>query len=114
MVSPMNALALLPRPGVDMARTDPTLRALGEALSADLGYDLPVISAYRSPGKNKSVKGAAKSQHLHGKALDIDVSGMSLAERQRIIERARALVFGGVGIYLNSLHLDTGPVRAWA
>jgi hypothetical protein len=113
MAIPVNALALLPRAGVDMARADPQLRAMGERLSADLGYDLPVISAYRSPQKNDSVDGARKSQHLHGKAMDIDVSGLSIAERQRLIARAREMGFGGVGIYKDSLHLDTGPVRAW-
>lgn len=77
------------------------------------GRDLPIISAYRDPARNKRAGGARKSQHMHGNAVDIDVSDLNVQERGRLIELARQNGFTGIGVYPNSLHLDKGGKRAW-
>ena len=71
----------------------------------------PIIinSAYRNKEYNKKVGGAANSQHLFGRAVDIKVNGMDPHEVARVAEVIR---FGGIGIYPSFVHLDTRPGRA--
>jgi hypothetical protein len=82
-------------------------------LQGAFGAPLPIISGYRDPARNAKVGGAKSSQHLHGGALDIDLTGVSQQERQRLIQTASAQGFTGIGVYDNSLHLDMGARRAW-
>jgi hypothetical protein len=91
----------------------PRVTELLTGLESAYGQPLNVTSGYRSPEKNAAVGGAKGSQHMHGNAVDIDVSGMSTDERRKLIELAQAQGFTGVGVYDNSLHFDTGAERAW-
>jgi len=91
---------------------NPTLRGKFSQLAQDFP-DLKINSLYRDPNYNASVGGAKGSQHTHGNAVDIDVSGMSAGERVKLIARASELGFSGIGVYSNSVHLDIGPKRAW-
>ena len=50
---------------------------------------------------------------MHGNAVDIDVSNLSIEERQNLIKLARQNGFTGIGVYPNSLHLDKGGRRNW-
>ena len=52
------------------------LAAFLEALRAMLGKPISVNSAYRSLEVNAAIKGSKTSQHCHGTAADIKVSGM--------------------------------------
>lgn len=54
------------------------------------------------------------SQHFQGRALDINTSGMSNADKLRLVDSARAAGFRAFGFGANILHVDTGPRRAWA
>lgn len=83
------------------------------ALEESLGFPLKVNSGYRDPAHNEAVGGAKNSQHTHGNAFDVDVSGMSVEQRQEVIRKARAAGFSGVGVYANALHFDVGGDRAW-
>ena len=99
---------------VDLANLDPRVADKAKQLQGRLGTVLPINSAYRSKEYNDSLPNSAKrSQHLHGKAIDIDVSDLPREERLRIIEEASRLGFTGIGVYDNSLHLDIGGRRAW-
>lgn len=76
-----------------------------------------VISGYRSPATNdllrRTSSGVAKdSLHTHGRAIDIRLPGLALAELRRAALDLRA---GGVGYYpaSNFVHVDTGRVRRW-
>lgn len=76
-----------------------------------------VISAYRSPGTNRFLRGRSKgvaqnSQHLLGKAIDVRLRGM---ETKKLRDVALQLQLGGVGYYEKSdfVHVDTGRVRRW-
>lgn len=88
------------------------IKALSGTFDA-FGKRLPVNSAHRTPEHNAKVGGASGSQHLHGNAFDIDVSGMSPEDSNRLIKTARENGFGGVGVYENSLHFDVGDQRHW-
>jgi uncharacterized protein YcbK (DUF882 family) len=76
-----------------------------------------VISGYRSPATNealhrKSRGVATKSLHLEGRAIDVRLADVPLADLR---DAALSLKAGGVGYYAESrfVHLDTGRVRRW-
>lgn len=76
-----------------------------------------VISGYRSPATNdllrRASSGVAKdSLHTHGRAIDVRLTGLALADLRRA---ALDLCAGGVGYYPSSnfVHLDTGRARSW-
>lgn len=79
--------------------------------------EVEVISGYRSPAFNASLKQAgrkvaSKSRHMHGQAMDIRLPGVSMREvRNYLIEQK----VGGVGYYHdnNFVHIDVGPFRTW-
>lgn len=81
---------------------------------AGLGIDrVKVNSGFRDPVENARVGGAKGSQHQHGNAMDIDVTGYSIAERVKIIEALSAAGITGLGIGTNIIHADIGGRRAW-
>lgn len=91
----------------------PQAMAAWEALNGQWGQPLTVNSAYRSPQQNADVGGAKHSQHLDGNAYDVDTRGMTLEDRLRLRDMAKAAGFAGTGYYDNSMHFDVGPERAW-
>lgn len=76
-----------------------------------VGVPVIVNSAYRSPSYNKRVGGAPKSQHLHGKAFDIQIS--KNLTREKIHGAAKKAGFTGFGDYNTFVHIDTGNARYW-
>lgn len=101
---------------------DRNLLDLLHELSGVLHTDRPfhVISGYRSPVTNSSLQGrggahtgvATQSLHMVGKAIDIRIPGVRLAQLRGA---ALSLKLGGVGYYPDSdfVHVDTGRVRQW-
>ncbi len=77
-----------------------------------------IISGYRCPATNDKLRqtrggGVAKSSlHMQGRAIDVRLPGVPLAELR---DAALSLRAGGVGYYPDSrfVHLDTGRVRSW-
>jgi hypothetical protein len=63
-------------PGNDHLYNLQRLAAFLETLRAVLGKPISINSAYRSPEVNAAIKGSKTSQHCHGTAADIKVSGM--------------------------------------
>lgn len=109
-------LPIVAAAGVNVQDVDPAVLTRYEQLQGAFGKQLTIISGSRDPDHNDAVGGADGSQHLPGngsKAIDVDVSELSQAERIRLIETASAMGFTGIGVYGNSLHFDTGSRRAW-
>ncbi|HEX5804777.1 MAG TPA: DUF882 domain-containing protein [Macromonas sp.] len=85
-------------------------------LGARMSYE--VISGYRCPETNDHLRvsrggGVAKrSLHMEGRAIDVRLPGVPLAELR---DAALSLQAGGVGYYPNEqfVHMDTGRVRRW-
>ncbi len=98
-------------PDMDNVHEDVKTRLV--ALQQAFGKQLPVVSGYRDPERNAKSKGAKKSQHMHGNAIDISVKDMSKEERIRLIRLASETGFTGIGVYDNSLHFDIGKRRYW-
>ena len=77
-----------------------------------------VISGYRCPRTNSNLRntregGVAKhSLHMDGKAIDIRLPGVALADLRNA---ALSLQAGGVGFYPEEqfVHIDTGRIRHW-
>ena len=95
----------------------PTLRVVDE-LRASFGKPCTILSSYRSPDYNRTVGGAALSQHLQFNALDIAFDGVS-AKRvyDRLLQwRQEGRFVGGLGLYPSSgfVHIDTrGRNATW-
>ena len=99
---------------------DPRLFDVLHAIQSRLEVKTPfqLISGYRSPQTNamlhaESGQVASKSQHLLGRASDIRIEGVELANLHKA---ALSLKAGGVGFYpvSNFVHVDVGPVRQWS
>ena len=97
----------------DLENLRPELRTGVESLQKAWGRELPIVSGYRDPARNRKAGGAKRSQHQHGNAVDIDVSSLSREERVELIRLASKQGFKGIGVYANSLHLDYGTKRYW-
>lgn len=77
-----------------------------------------VISGYRCPETNELLRNsrgggvAKRSLHMEGKAIDVRIPGVPLAELR---DAAISLQAGGVGYYAAEqfVHIDTGRVRTW-
>lgn len=74
-----------------------------ETLRMKLRRPIRVTSGYRCPGHNNSVGGAAKSQHVQGRAADIQVDGLTVRE---LAAAARAVGFGFVLEEPTWVHVD--------
>ncbi|WP_156459950.1 D-Ala-D-Ala carboxypeptidase family metallohydrolase [Mesorhizobium sp. Root157] len=68
-----------------------------------------INSGYRSPQHNAAVGGAKHSQHTHGNAIDLDVRGLSDAQKTALLDTAIEAGAKGIGLYSsgNTIHVDT-------
>jgi hypothetical protein len=96
---------------------------MGETISArDIGgviseieREFPgvrVTSADRTAQQNAAAGGARDSQHLHGRARDLDISAVPEDRRGALVERLKSLGVTGMGMYgptSTSLHIDMRP-----
>jgi uncharacterized protein YcbK (DUF882 family) len=81
------------------------------------GFPLLVNSGFRTHYYNLSIGGAAKSQHVQGRALDLVPVGMKkhtkkarLADLSNAAAQARREgLLRGIGIYSGFVHIDTRP-----
>jgi len=103
----------------------PTL-ILAEMLRRELGHPLAVGSGYRPADYNSAVGGATNSQHLHNRAMDIDLPSAHATTAHRVAfadavgrlwhEYGDALRMG-IGVYEKNprrIHIDTGyRARFW-
>lgn len=108
-------------------RIIPTLE-LAEMLRAEVGHGLIVGNGYRPNPWNKKVGGARNSQHLHFRALDLDLPrGHKTREHQERFYEAAGSIFldhgerykMGLGLYRlhrgTRVHIDAGyRRRSWS
>lgn len=97
---------------------DRRLIELADHLQDRFGADtVEVISAYRSPEFNESLKEsghnvARESFHMKGQAMDVHLDEI---REDALRDYLLSLKLGGVGYYGGKLmvHMDFGPVRSW-
>lgn len=99
------------RDGTDLVKIDTDLVELLERIRTAAGGAVTVSSGYRTVSYNQKVGGARASQHLLGKAADIQVSGASPLLVGQIAEYYLG-GHGGIGVYQTFTHVDTRTARA--
>ena len=104
----------------DVGAIDPhvfdLLHGVHRALGSQRAFE--VISGYRCPATNTKLRetrggGVARhSLHMDGRAVDVRLPGVPLADLR---EAALSLRAGGVGYYPREqfVHVDTGNIRRW-
>jgi zinc D-Ala-D-Ala carboxypeptidase len=81
-----------------------------DALRDKWGRPMVVNSGLRCRWWNEKVRGAKRSMHLVGKAVDIRANKNDAVA---IAALAESMGFGGVEIGKGFVHVDTGPKRDW-
>jgi uncharacterized protein YcbK (DUF882 family) len=104
----------------EIGSIDPQLFDLLFRVKRELGCDqsFQVISGYRCAATNSTLRNtrgggvARQSLHMLGKAIDIRIPGVALADLR---DAAMSQNAGGVGFYPRDrfVHIDTGKVRYW-
>ena len=104
--------------GSDPVFVDSSLAALLQKIRDHFGRPVVITSGYRTATHNTAVGGAKSSQHLLGRAADIQVRGVSVED---VAAYAESLMpaWGGVGRYpvkagraTGWVHVDTRPNKS--
>ena len=111
LVNSMEGASELTRPYA-AARMNAVLSGPFQQLQETFGSPLTINDAIAKSGTSRE-KNTPGSRHFHGDALDIDVSGMSDAEKLKLVDSALKAGFQGFGFGNNILHVDMGKPRAW-
>ena len=106
------------RDGTDTIMIDEGLVVLLQCIREHFGKPITITSGYRTATHNTAVGGAKSSQHLLGRAADIQVQGVSVED---VAAYAESLMptWGGVGRYpvkagrtKGWVHVDTRPNKS--
>lgn len=90
-----------------------------EELRTAVGRPVTILCGYRSPQYNAALAAAGHevalhSQHMEGRAADIEVAGVpALALHAAVLEmysRGQLGALGGLGLYPDFVHVDVRPV----
>ena len=97
--------------GSDPVFVSPDLVEVLQKIRNHFKQPVTINSAYRTPGKNKAVGGAAYSQHLYGTAADIQVKGIA---PKTVYAYAETLLpnTGGIGLYPTFTHVDVRKTKS--
>ena len=104
--------------GSDAVLIDDELVVLLQCIREHFGKPVHITSGYRTAEHNAAVGGSKSSQHLLGRAADIQVAGVSVED---VASYAEALMpdWGGVGRYpvksgraKGWVHVDTRPNKS--
>ncbi len=89
-----------------------------EEIRQPIDAPIRILSAYRTESHNRKVGGARRSQHVHGRGLDLDLpEGFSLIDFLNIIlgvARRPGSLLRGIGVYNGFIHMDTRPTTRLA
>jgi hypothetical protein len=86
---------------------------LADVLRERFGGPITVLNGLRPEAYNAAVNGAARSQHIFGRALDLTARDMPRL-RSVALAMYRAREIGGLGLYKGNIHIDTRASRnAW-
>ena len=97
--------------GSDPIFIDSDLVTILQKVRGHFGVAVTITSAYRTPGRNKTVGGQEYSQHLYGRAADIKVKGVS---PKKVAAHVETLLKnkGGIGIYSTFVHVDVRAAKS--
>lgn len=103
------------RPPANVERNLRLLAIELEKLRDELGGSLGIVSGFRCPVHNRTVHGAAQSQHMKATAADLAVPKGKQMQYVAAAKRVPAFNHGGIGIYPNGgVHVDRrGYAARW-
>ena len=86
-----------------------------ESMNDGSPFYVEILSGYRTHKTNEMLRRnsaavAKNSFHKIGRAIDFRLPNV---EPNTVKASANAHAFGGLGIYKNFIHIDTGPERRW-
>ncbi len=94
------------RCGCGLATVDYELLIVLEEMRYQLKAPVTIVSGHRCEKHNTSVKGAKKSKHLEGRAVDIRVKGYTSREVYTYLEFRYPYRYG-MGLYSAWVHIDS-------
>ena len=97
--------------GTDTVFISLALVNLLQKIRDHFGKAVIINSAYRTEAHNKSIGGAAYSQHKYGLAADIHINGVTPKEIAAYVETLMPSS-GGIGIYKSFVHVDVRRVKS--
>lgn len=80
-----------------------------QVIRDEIDKPIKITNAYRCKSHNAKVGGAKNSQHLLGKAADLQVKGLDPKEVADLVEdlmKSELITKGGVGRYSTFTHVD--------
>jgi uncharacterized protein YcbK (DUF882 family) len=86
-----------------------------EILRAILGRPITITSGWRSVEYNRTLPGAARSQHLDGVGCDFKVAGLDARDLCVVVDcliQCGVMEEGGLGSYRTHVHYDLRGERA--
>lgn len=95
----------------DFDTVDAGLLLMLEQIRSHFGQPVRITSACRCARHNQAVGGGTRSQHLYGRAADIQVAD---TDPKDVADYAETLNPGGLGRYATFTHIDSrtnGPAR---
>jgi uncharacterized protein YcbK (DUF882 family) len=99
--------------GSDEILIDVQLLGILQHLRQHFAQPITIMSAYRTAEHNKAVGGSPNSQHLLGRAVDIQIRNVPPAKAYEYLHTVLGW-HGGLGRYPTFTHIDVrsgGPVR---
>lgn len=100
----------------DLGNLSPSAKSLLDGIAAKgVLPEIKITSGFRDADRNAAARGAKASQHIHGNALDIDLTGLSNEQKAELLQAAIASGARGIGIYPsdNAMHVDTRETPAF-
>lgn len=99
--------------GSDAIRVAVELVGILQHLRAHFGLPVTITSGYRTSMYNAKVGGSPNSQHVQGRAADIQIRGI---EPQKIYDYMHHVIdwHGGLGLYATFVHIDVHTKRRWS
>ena len=92
--------------GCGFNTVDYELARVLDELRENFSSPVNVTSGCRCISHNHAIGGASKSQHLYGRATDIQVSGIDPEEVYEYLTEKYEYKYG-LGLYDNFVHIDT-------
>jgi zinc D-Ala-D-Ala carboxypeptidase len=108
-LSPHFVAAEFACPHCAAAIVSPELVRVLESIRAHLRRPLPIVSGYRCPIHNRSVGGAADSQHMYGRAADLPLKLVSIS----MASHAGAIGIGHQDGFVRHVDVREGPRAVW-